>query len=383
MKKQDNKKFLFALLGIFFLYVAIHYWPSISGFLSKLLGAASPLFIGAVVAYFINLPMHFFESKLFSKTKKPFLQKIKRPLCLCLAIISFLLVIALIIGLVVPQLISCIQLIIAKAPDAIDQIILLLKKSPLISQKLISSLTSIDWERRIDQLMDLVTGGITDMMSIVINTVTGVISGMITAFFSVIFSLYLLSGKDRLRSQADRVVRAFLPPSAADKLRYLVSTVSSSFHRYLIGQCTEALILGALCAIGMLILRLPYAAMIAALVSFTAMIPVAGAYIGAGIGAFMILTVSPLKALIFLIFIIVLQQLEGNLIYPKVVGSSMGLPGIWVLAAVTVGGGLAGVLGMLFGVPLAAAIYRIISDILHEKEAAMKEAEASVTPEEE
>ncbi len=371
MKKQDHKKFLFALLGIFLLYVAIHYWPVISGFLGKLLSAASPLFIGAVVAYFINLPMHFFEKRIFAKTKKPFLQKIRRPLCLCLAIISFLVIISLVIGLVVPQLISCIQLIIAKTPDVIEDLIALLRKSPLVSETFISSLAAVDWESRIDQLMDLVTGGITDMMSIVINTVTGLISGLITAFLSVIFSLYLISGKKRLHSQASRLARAFLPEKLANALRYLIRTVSSSFHRYLVGQCTEALILGALCAVGMLVLRLPYAAMIAALIAFTAMIPVAGAYIGAGVGAFMILTVSPLKALIFLIFIIVLQQLEGNLIYPRVVGSTMGLPGIWVLAAVTVGGGLAGVVGMLFGVPLAAAIYRIVRDMLHAKENAI------------
>ncbi len=368
MKIKENKKFLFALLGIFLLYVAIHYWPSISGFLGKLISAASPLFIGAVVAYFINLPMQFYEKKLFAKTKKPLLMKIRRPLCLFLAIISFAVVISLVIGLVVPQLISCIQLIISKLPDAMDQLIALLRKSTLISDKVIASLSAVDWESRIDQLVDLVTGGITDMMSIVISTVTGLISGIVTAFLSLIFSLYLLSGKDRLRKQMGRLAKAFLPEKAENKLRYFIEVISSSFHRYLVGQCTEALILGALCAVGMLILRLPYAAMIGALIAFTAMIPVAGAYIGAGIGAFMILTVSPLKALIFLIFITVLQQLEGNLIYPKVVGSSMGLPGIWVLAAVTVGGGLAGVLGMLFGVPLASAFYRIIRDMLHEKE---------------
>lgn len=382
MKKQDNKKFLFALLGIFLLYVAIHYWPSISGFLGKLLSAASPLFIGAIVAYFINLPMHFFESKLFSKTKKPFLLKLKRPLCLLLAIVSFLVVISLVIGLVVPQLISCIQLIIAKTPDAIEALISLLRKSPLISEKVITSLASVDWENRLDQFMDLITGGITDMMSIVINTVTGLISGLITAFLSLIFSLYLLSGKDRIQSQINRLCKAFLSENAERRLRYFVGTVSSSFHRYLVGQCTEAMILGGLCVFGMLILRLPYAAMIGALIAFTAMIPVAGAYIGAGIGAFMILTVSPLKALIFLIFIIVLQQLEGNLIYPRVVGSSMGLPGIWVLAAVTVGGGLAGVLGMLFGVPLAAAIYRIVSDILRERENELADQAAEAESEE-
>ena len=143
--------------------------------------------------------------------------------------------------------------------------------------------------------------------------------------------------------------------------------LNNSFHNYIVGQCTEAVILGILCTIGMLILRLPYASMIGALIAFTALIPVAGAYIGAGVGAFMILTVSPVKALVFLIFLVVLQQLEGNIIYPKVVGSSIGLPGIWVLAAVTVGGGILGIGGMLLGVPVTAALYQIIKDDIKER----------------
>ncbi|WP_277215231.1 AI-2E family transporter [Pseudoflavonifractor capillosus] len=138
--------------------------------------------------------------------------------------------------------------------------------------------------------------------------------------------------------------------------------LNECFHKYIVGQCTEALILGGLCTLGMLILQLPYATMTGAVIAFTALIPVAGAYIGAGVGAFMILTVSPVKAIIFLIFIVILQQLEGNLIYPRVVGSSMGLPGIWVLAAVTVGGGVMGIPGMLLCVPLAAAFYKLLRE---------------------
>ena len=140
----------------------------------------------------------------------------------------------------------------------------------------------------------------------------------------------------------------------------MVGVINDCFHRYIVGQCTEAVILGVLCMLGMMIIRLPYATMIGALIGFTALIPVAGAYIGAFVGAFMILTVAPVKALIFLVFIVVLQQLEGNLIYPRVVGSSLGLPAIWVLAAVTVGGGVLGVPGMLLGVPLTAAVYRLV-----------------------
>ena len=145
-----------------------------------------------------------------------------------------------------------------------------------------------------------------------------------------------------------------------ERTKYVISVLDDSFSSFISGQCLDAMLVGIMCTIGMLILRLPYATMIGAIVAFTALIPVAGSYIGAGLGAFMILTVSPIKALIFLIFIIVLQQTDGNLVYPKIVGSSIGLPGIWVLAAVTVGGGLMGILGMLIAVPIAATLYKIL-----------------------
>ena len=216
--------------------------------------------------------------------------------------------------------------------------------------------------------MGVVTSGIGDVVSLVVSAVSSVFSFLVTALLSLIFSIYLLSGKEELASQVDRLAKRYVGNRLYGKLVYFLHTLDDCFHRYIVGQCTEAVILGALCAVGMGILRLPYALMVGALVAFTALIPVAGAYIGAGVGAFMILTVDPFKALVFLIFIVVLQQLEGNLIYPKVVGSSMGLPGIWVLAAVTVGGGLAGIVGMLLGVPLAAALYRIIRDDVRKHE---------------
>ena len=154
----------------------------------------------------------------------------------------------------------------------------------------------------------------------------------------------------------------YLPKKVTEKFYYVAGVVNQSFHSFIVGQCTEAVILGLLCMGGMLQLMLPYAAMIGCLVGFTALIPVAGAYIGAVVGAFMIFTVSPVKAVIFIAFLVALQQLEGNLVYPRVVGSSIGLPGVWVLAAVTVGGGVMGVGGMLLGVPLAAAAYQLLKN---------------------
>jgi predicted PurR-regulated permease PerM len=206
------------------------------------------------------------------------------------------------------------------------------------------------------------------MVDIAIGTVTSVFSVIITAFLGVIFAVYILASKDKLREQANRLMACYLKDKHISGIRYVLGVFDGCFHSYIVGQCLEALILGALCTVGMLLLRMPYATMIGALMAFTALIPIAGAWIGAGVGAFMILTVSPVKALIFLVFILVLQQIEGNLIYPKVVGSSIGLPGIWVLVAVTVGGGIFGVPGMLFGVPLSATVYRLVGNHVRKKE---------------
>ena len=157
-------------------------------------------------------------------------------------------------------------------------------------------------------------------------------------------------------------------PKWAKRLLYGLRIFNESFRGYIVGQCTEAVILGVLCVVGMLIFRFPYAGMIGSLVGFTALIPVAGAYIGAAVGAVMILTQSPLKALLFGVFLVILQQLEGNLIYPRVVGRSIGLPALWVLAAVTVGGSLMGIPGMLLGVPITAALYRLIREDMSRRE---------------
>ena len=207
------------------------------------------------------------------------------------------------------------------------------------------------------------------VMSVLLKTLTSLFSGIVTAVVSIIFSIYLLADKERLSSQLDTIMDTYLKDSIHGKIKYVTAILDDCFHRYIVGQCTEAVILGVLCTIGMLILRLPYATMIGALIAFTALIPIAGAYIGAGIGAFLILSQEPIDALIFLIFIVILQQFEGNIIYPRVVGASLGLPSLWVLAAVVVGSGIMGIGGLLIGVPLTAAIYRIITEDVRKRKA--------------
>ena len=355
-------------VSIFLLYLAVHYWQTAANLVSALVSASLPLIIGGVVAYLVNILMANYEGRWKDNPKKPGLAKLRRPVCMLLAFLTLVAIVALVCGLIIPQLVDCVGLIIAELPGVMADAIDLAEQWKLFSPEVLASLESIDWNAQIGKLVGVVTSGIGDVVSLVVSAVSSVFSFLVTALLSLIFSIYLLSGKEELASQVDRLAKRYVGNRLYGKQVYFLHTLDDCFHRYIVGQCTEAVILGALCAVGMGILRLPYALMVGALVAFTALIPVAGAYIGAGVGAFMILTVDPFKALVFLIFIVVLQQLEGNLIYPKVVGSSMGLPGIWVLAAVTVGGGLAGIVGMLLGVPLAAALYRIIRDDVRKHE---------------
>ena len=347
-------------LSIFLLYLAIHYWPAVSGLLGAVLGAASPLLIGCALAYVVNILMSAYERRFFPRSTNPKVAKLRRPLCMLLAYLSLVAIVTLVVWLVLPQLVNCVELLIAQLPGAIENGIAYLAKVPFLSEDLINTLNAIDWQSKIGDIMNVVTSGVGNVMNVLIGAVSSVFSALVTGLLALIFSLYLLAGRDTLQRQCKRLMQHYLPAKFYQRSLYVLGVLNNSFRRYITGQCIEAVILGTLCAVGMMILRLPYAAMVGALVAFTALIPVAGAYIGAAVGAFMILTVSPMQALIFLIFLVVLQQLEGNLIYPKVVGSSLGLPGIWVLAAVTVGGGVMGVLGMLLGVPIAATAYTLL-----------------------
>lgn len=349
-------------LSVLLLYVCIHYLPNVAAIVSKFFGAAFPLFLGCGIAYVINILMMFYERHFFPKSENALLIKYRRPICMICASLTLLAIIALVIVLVLPELISCVTIIIEKAPAVVKEVVTDISKLDFLPESVVAFINSIDWKSTVNRLTDFLTSGIGNVMNIVVSTVTSVFSGVVTAFIGIIFAFYLLIGKDRLSAQIRRFMRRYFKANTRRRLVYFVSVVDDSFHRYIVGQCTEAVILGTLCMIGMLILRLPYAPMVGALTAFTALIPIAGAYIGAGVGAFLVLMDSPVKALIFIIFIVVLQQFENNVIYPRVVGSSLGLPGIWVLAAITVGGGVMGITGMLIGVPITAALYRILRD---------------------
>ncbi len=353
--------------AVFALYLAVRYWPSVAKFIVSVFDAATPLIIGAIVAFLVNILMRSLEKIIFPRAKKRALLAARRIICMLLAFILLVGIIALIIWLITPQLVSCVEIIIAEVPPFVNKSIKWLQENQILPEDILKELASIDWRSNLNKIFNIVSSGIGSVFDTVVTTVKSVFSGVVTGLLSVIFAIYLLLGKEKLATQIKRLEKCYLGLSKRRKFNHSVETVKNCFESFIVGQVKEAVILGVLCALGMWLLRLPYATMIGALIGFTALIPVAGAYIGGAVGALMIMTESPIKALVFLIFLVVLQQLEGNLIYPKVVGESIGLPGIWVLAAVTVGGGVMGIAGMLIGVPLVAAIYTLVGEDMTEK----------------
>ena len=291
-------------------------------------------------------------------------------------IVSFLivlLIVVLVIALVVPELIKSISMIINRLPVAFRNLSeneLVTKYLPVISEYI----SNINWNEIVNRAQRFFTDNFGGMAGNLISTVSTVFSSVLNFVLGLIFSIYLLLSKDRLCAQAKEIMEHYVKKNWNEKIQYVLTILNRNFHRFIVGQCTEAVILGVLCAVGMVIFRFPYAIMIGVLVGFTALIPVVGAYVGAAAGIFMMLTISPMKALMFVIFIVVLQQLEGNLIYPRVVGNSLGLPALWVLVAVTVGGGIGGVIGMLVAVPIVSSIYQLVQNDVR-KRRAVKAAE--------
>lgn len=350
----------------FLLYLAMYYWESVAGLGSALLGASGALLVGCVIAYILNILMSLYERWYFPNSTNPAVGKSRRLVCMAAAMVSLVAVVVLIVRLVIPELMACVSLLMAEIPAAIQSGVDWLQESgvleSLLEEEFLLKLDTIDWQAKVIQAAKLLLEGLGGAATVAMSTVTSLISAVTTLVIGLIFAIYLLFGKERLCGQFSRLMDRYLKPGLNKKLRHVLATLNDCFHKFIVGQCTEAVILGLLCMAGMSLLRFPYAVMVGTLVGFTALIPVAGAYIGAGVGAFMILTVDPLQAVAFLVFIVVLQQLEGNIIYPRVVGTSIGLPGVWVLATVTVAGGILGIPGMLLGVPVAAAVYRLLRE---------------------
>ena len=355
----------------FLLYLAATWWRPLVRTAGRLTNAAVPLFLGFVIAYVVNILMSAYERVYFRrKAGSRWVGATRRPVCLIAAIATVLGAVVLLLMIILPQLGNALTVITGRIPRLLEQLAGNKEIMGLLPENIQTAIQELDYNKLIAGVMDFLTNGASTLGgSRSLTSVVGSFSSkFMTGFMGFIFSIYILVSKEKLKRQFTRLAHAYLSAGWVQKSMPVLETANDCFHNYIVGQVTEAVIIGVLCALGMWLLRLPYAAMVGTVVGFTALIPVFGCYLGAAVGALMCLSVSPGKAVLFLVFICVLQQLEGNLIYPRVVGTSLGLPGIWVLAAVTVGGGIGGIAGMLFSVPVAATIYQLIGRDVHNRE---------------
>lgn len=370
MEKRELKKYLILGAIIIGICVIVKNLSVIWYIINIVLNALNPLILGAAIAYVFNIFLSFCERHYFPKKKTGFIAKTRRGVCLVFSLVFIVLVAILLFKVVVPEFIKSIGLICAQIPviakDVTDWAIEKSDNFPDIQNKLME--LDVDWGGFAKTAFKFITVGAGGIIGYVADVMSAFTLTLTRVVIAIIFAIYLLICKDGIKQGLKRAEKVYIKPTVSRKLNHILGVANKTFKAFFVGQFTEAIVLGMLCAGGMFLLKLPYAAMTGTVVGVTALIPIVGAYIGAALGAFMILTENPSQALVFLIFLVILQQLEGNLIYPKVVGSSIGLPGIWVLAAVTVGGSLFGITGMLIGVPLTATIYKLVYEDIGKRE---------------
>ena len=352
---KEIKKIIFLAIVLVFAFI---YIKEIWQFITFIIKIFMPFIIGLAIAFVINVLMNTIEKKWLKKWNTK--SNIKRVISLLLSIILVISFIIFLLLLIIPNL----QNTIALFADSI----------PIYSQNLENILNNWQIDTNIvteindilNTLGDNLAEYIKNNSNQVLETTLGIASNVVTGFINIaigfVFAIYFLAQKERIASQFSKLMAAYIPQKRIDKINEIAALANKIFSHFVSGQCLEAIIIGILCFIGMVLLRLPYAPTISVLIGFTALIPVFGSLIGTIFGAFLIFMISPIQAIIFVMFIIILQQLEGNLIYPKVVGKSVGLPGIWVLVAVTVGASINGVLGMLLSVPICSIIYSIVAN---------------------
>jgi len=331
-----------------------------------------PFVLGGAFAFLINIPMSFFEKKLFGKAKKKekkWALKIARPVSLVLTLLAIIGVVAVVVLVVVPELgrtlLNLGKTIQEFVPQAQAWAIELFHEYESITEKIAK--IDFKWDVIVENAIDFLKNGAGNVLGSTYEAAKSIISGISTFFIAVVFSCYILLQKEKLGEQVRKLMCAFMPEDWRNILFALGEVFHKSFTNFFTGQCLEAVILGLMFLIVLLIFKIPYALLISVLITFTALIPVFGAFIGCAVGAVLIFMINPVKALIFIVIFLVLQQLEGNFIYPHVVGSSVGLPSIWVLVAVTVGANLMGVVGMLIFIPLTSVIYTILRGIVNRR----------------
>lgn len=397
LDRKTVRKILFIIAFGILLLVCLQRFEAVLSAVSWIFRLLSPFLVGACIAFILNVPMRFIEGKLFPpegwkmrawrRKKMPpgqprpeappppdknargwkIREKLRRPVSMILAVAAVLGVVVIVLFLIIPEVGRTLMTLAERAPAFVSSVqgflTELTEKYPDIYEQVKG--IQLDWQGIGTQIGSFLQNWATSILGSTVNVVTSVVSGVINFFLGLFFALYVLMQKEKLSRQCRRLLYAFLPEKWADRVLSVGRLSNQTFSNFLSGQCLEACILGILFFIAMSIFRFPYALMISVLIAFTALIPIFGAFIGCFIGAFLILMVDPIKAIWFVIMFIIIQQLEGNLIYPHVVGGSVGLPSLWVLVAVTIGGSLMGVAGMLVFIPLCSVLYAILRSVVY------------------
>ncbi len=369
LSKISIKKIRELIVFTALLVVALWKFDVVLGVLKTIWDIIFPFVLGGAIAFLTNVPMSFLEKKIFENVKKKnkIVRKLERPISLILTIVLVIGVIALVMFGVIPQLTRTMGTLVTSINDFIPQMQSWIGEFFHNNQEIMNLVDQIEFDpdQAIKWGISLLGNGAGNMMNTTMSAVGSIVSGVATFFIAFSFACYILFQKEKLHIQIRKVFFAFLPRQKADAFLKVFSLTYRTFANFLAGQCLEAVILGSMFVVTLSILRMPYALLIGVLIAFTALIPIFGAFIGCAVGSFLIFMVSPQQAILFVIVFLVLQQIEGNLIYPHVVGESVGLPSIWVLAAVTIGGNLMGIVGMLVFIPLLSVLYTIFREFVY------------------
>lgn len=369
LNKKSMKKIRELIVFTAILVVALWKFDTVLEGAKNIWGILFPFVLGGAIAFVINVPMSFLEKKIFGKTKdgNKVGKKLARPISLLLTIILAVGVIALVMFGVIPQLTRTMGSLMISIANFVPQMQNWIREFSHNNQDIMKLVNQVQFnpDQAIKWGISILGSGAGNMMNTTMSAVGSIVSGFATFFIAFSFACYILFQKEKLYVQIRKVFFAFIPKQKAEAFLKICSLTYRTFANFLTGQCVEAVILGSMFVVTLSILKMPYALLIGTLIAFTALIPIFGAFIGCAVGCFLIFMVSPKQAILFIIVFLILQQIEGNLIYPHVVGGSVGLPSIWVLAAVTIGGNLMGIVGMLIFIPLVSVLYTIFREFVY------------------
>ena len=369
ISKKSVKKIRELIVFTAFLVVALWKFNVVLDVLKAIWGIVFPFVLGGAIAFVTNVPMSFLEKKIFGRAKKEnkIVEKLARPISLFLTIVFAVGVIVLVMFGVIPQLTRTIGTLMMSIADFIPQMQSWIREFSHNNQEIMKLVDQVQFnpDQAIKWGISLLGNGAGNMMNITMSAVGSIVSGVATFFIAFSFACYILFQKEKLHVQIRKVFFAFIPKQKAEAFLKICSLTYQTFANFLTRQWGEAVILGSMFVVTLSILKMPYALLIGTLIAFTALIPIFGAFIGCAVGCFLIFMISPKQAILFIIVFLILQQIEGNLIYPHVVGGSVGLPSIWVLAAVTIGGNLMGIVGMLIFIPLVSVLYTIFREFVY------------------